>query len=42
MSKGIPSLWTKYLDTDAEFETEPDYLQRHNLLLPEEKVRTTA
>ena len=36
MSKGIPSLWTKYLDTDAEFETEPEFLRRHNLLTAEE------
>ena len=42
MHKGIPALWTEYIDTAAEFEMEVKYLRRHGLLLPEEKTRITA
>ena len=38
MHKGIPASWTKYLDTDDEFESEITFLKRHGLLSAQEAL----
>ena len=39
MHKGIPALWTEYIDTEAEFESEAAFLQRHGLGTAEEVAK---
>ena len=39
MHLGIPALWTEYIDTAAEFETEVKYLRRHGLGTAEEVAK---